>query len=35
MLSISKDLPVSIERCILSVKYTKVCIHRQDKSPCK
>lgn len=35
MLSISKDIPVSIQRHILSVKYTKACVHRQDKSPCK
>lgn len=26
MLSISKDIPVSIQRCILSVKYTDVFI---------
>lgn len=35
MLSISKDIPVGIQRCILSVKYTKVYVHRQDRSLCK
>lgn len=35
VVSISKDIPVSIQTCILCVKYTKVCVHRQDKSPSK